>query len=130
MNALMPRLLGDLTGWLDTDFPVRTGHMIRVEDVLTDTQYLVRAELPGVQPDKDIEVSVDEGVLTIRAKREDQAQTRGHSEFRYGLLQRSVRLPAGADTEHITARYDSGILEVTVPLSAPQPNGRHIPVTH
>jgi HSP20 family protein len=103
--------------------------MIRVEDVLTDTQYLVRAELPGLQPDKDIQVSVDEGVLTIRAEREEQVQTRGRSEFRYGLLQRSVRLPAGADAEHITARYDGGILEVTVPLSAPQTTGRQIPVT-
>ncbi len=130
MNALMPRLLGDLTGWLDTDFPVRAGHMIRVEDVLTDTQYLIRAELPGLQPDKDIQVTVDEGVLTIRAEREEQAQTRGRSEFRYGLLQRSVRLPAGADSEHVTARYDSGVLEVTVPLAAPQPSGRQIPVTH
>src|SRR5262245_7576919 len=112
MNALMPRLLGDLTGWLDTDFPVRTGHMIRVEEALTDTRYLVRAELPGLQPDKDIQVTVDDGVLTIRAEREEQAQTRGRSEFRYGLLQRSVRLPAGADPEHVTARYDNGILEV------------------
>lgn len=36
MSTLMPRLLGDLTGWFDTDFPARTGHMIRVEDALTD----------------------------------------------------------------------------------------------
>jgi HSP20 family molecular chaperone IbpA len=128
MSALMPRLLGDLTGWFDTDFPVRTGHMIRVEDTLTDTEYLVRAELPGLEPGKDIQVTIDEGLLTISAERRELEHTRGRSEFRYGILQRSVRLPAVADTEHITAKYDNGILEVTVPLSGPEPSGRQIPI--
>jgi HSP20 family molecular chaperone IbpA len=40
-----------------------------------------------------------------------------------------VRLPAGADTEHITARYSNGILEVTVPLAGPEHSGRQIPIT-
>jgi len=125
----LPRLLGDLTGWFDTDFPVRAGHMIRVEDTLTDTEYLVRAELPGLEPGKDIQVTVDEGLLTISAERREQEHARGHSEFRYGILQRAVRLPAGADTEHITARYTNGILEVTVPLAGPEHTGRQIAIT-
>ena len=50
MNALMPRLLGDLSGWFDTDLLIRSGHLIRVEDTLTDTEYLLRAELPGWMP--------------------------------------------------------------------------------
>lgn len=131
MPALMPlpRLLGDLTGWFDTDFPVRTGHMIRVEDHLTDKEYLIRAELPGLEPGKDIQVTVDEGILTIFAERREQEHTRGHSEFRYGSLQRSVRLPSGSDTEHISARYANGILEVTIPLASPEPTGRQVPIT-
>ena len=129
MNSLMPRLFGDLTGWFDTDFPIRAGHMIPVEDTLSDTQYVLRAELPGLKPDKDITVAVENGILTVHAEREEQEHVRGRSEFRYGLLQRAIRLPASADTEHITARYHHGILEVTVPLTAPHPTGRHITIT-
>ncbi len=129
MNSLMPRLLGDLTGWFDTDFPIRAGHLIPVEDTLSDKEYVLRAELPGLKPDKDVKVTVENGILTVHAEREEQEHVRGRSEFRYGLLQRSVRLPSGADAEHITARYLNGILEVTVPLTARQPTGRQITVT-
>jgi|SRR5437764_12922758 len=129
MNVLMPRLLGDLTGWFDSDFPVRTGHMVRVEDSMTDTEYTLRAELPGLDPGKDIKVTVDGGTLFISAERREQEHVRGHSEFRYGTLQRSVRLPAGADTERITAAYEHGILAVTVPIKSTAPAGRQIPIT-
>ena len=50
------------------------------------------------------------------------------SEFRYGMLHRSVRLPANADEAAITATYDRGILEITVPLTAPEPAGRQIAI--
>jgi HSP20 family molecular chaperone IbpA len=129
MNTLMPRLFGDLTGWFDTDFPIRAGHLIPVEDTLTDTEYVLRAELPGLKPDKDIKVTVENGILTVHAERREQEHVRGRSEFRYGLLQRSIRLPASADTEYVTARYHSGVLEVAVPLTAPQSSGRQITVT-
>jgi HSP20 family protein len=131
MTALipLPRLLGDLTGWFDTDFPVRTGHMIRVEDVLSDKEYVIRAELPGLEPGKDMQVTVEERFLTIFAQRREHEHTTGHSEFRYGTLQRAVRLPAGADTDHITARYLNGILEVTVPLREPEHHGRQVAIT-
>ena len=102
MNALMPRLLGDLTGWFDTDLPIRSGHLIRVEDTLTDTEYLVRAELPGMDAGKDITVTVEDGLLTISAERREEEKVHGRSEFRYGTLQRAVRLPANADAEHVT----------------------------
>jgi HSP20 family molecular chaperone IbpA len=128
MTALMPRLLGDLTGWFDTDLPIRSGHLIRMEDMLTDTEYTVRAELPGMDPGKDVTVTVDEGVLTIAAERREEEKVRSRSEFRYGMLQRAVRLPANADPEHVTARYDKGVLTVTVPLTAARPAGRTIPI--
>ena len=130
MNALMPRLLGDLGGWFDLDFPVRTGHLIRVEDSLTDKEYVLHAELPGLDPDKDIQVTVADGVLTVQAERREEEHVRGHSEFRYGILQRAIRLPATAAPEQVTAGYEKGILTVTVPLTATQPTGRKVPVTH
>lgn len=128
MAALMPRLFGDLSDWLDAELPVRGGHLIRVEDHLTDTEYRLRAELPGMDPEKDIEIHLDKGVLTIHAERREEKQEKGRSEFRYGMLERSVRLPAGADEEHVTATYNKGILEVTVPVKAETPAVRTIPV--
>jgi HSP20 family protein len=128
MNALMPRLFSDLADWFDTDLsPAR--HLIRVEDEATEKAYTIRAELPGVDPEKDIDVSVDSGMVMIHAERREEEKAHGRSEFRYGMLRRSVRLPSNADAEHITATYDKGMLEVTVPLTTPEPAGRKIPVT-
>src|SRR5262245_49531499 len=110
MSALMPRLFGDMTDWFESEFPFRAGHMIRVEDSLTDREYRVRAELPGLDAEKDIRVTMDGGLLIISAERREEEQTRNRTEFRYGSLQRAVRLPANADTEHVTAGYHKGIL--------------------
>jgi HSP20 family molecular chaperone IbpA len=129
MTALMPRLFGDVSDWLEMEFPLRAGHMIRVEDLLTEREYTVRAELPGLDPDKDVQVVVTNGVLTIHAERKDEAQTRHRTEFRYGMLQRTVRLPANADEENVSAKYGNGILEVIVPLKQTEPAGKNIPIT-
>lgn len=125
MNALLPRLFGDL--WFDE--PLRTGQVIRVEDLMTEREYTLRAELPGIDPEKDVEITVAQGILTIHAERKEETQTRHRSEFRYGVLQRSVRLPANADEENIVANYNKGILEVTVPLKPAEPAGRQVPIT-
>jgi HSP20 family protein len=92
------------------------GHPVRVEDYVKDGSYVLRAELPGVDPEKDIEVTVSKGVLTISAQRQEEAEGKHRSEFHYGAFARSVRLPEGADEDHIRASYDSGILEVVVTL--------------
>ena len=128
MTALVPRLFGDLTDWFEGDQPLVSGHMIRVEESLTDQEYRMRAELPGMDPEKDVHVSVDNGVLSIHAERHVQEKAPGRSEFRYGMLQRSVRLPGNADADNIKAEYEKGILEVTVPLKASESAGRQIPV--
>jgi HSP20 family molecular chaperone IbpA len=80
----VPRLLGDLTGWFDTDLPIRSGQLMRMEETLTDTEYVLRAELPAMDPGKDITVTVDQGLLTISAERREEEKVRGRSEFRYG----------------------------------------------
>ncbi|RZU53381.1 HSP20 family molecular chaperone IbpA [Krasilnikovia cinnamomea] len=127
MTSLLPRLFGDVTDWFDAEFP-RTGQLIRFEDRLSDTEYLLRAELPGVDPEKDVEVTVDHGLLIIRAERREEERGMNRSEFRYGGLQRAVRLPGNADEDHVAATYRDGILEVTVPLKAAEPTGRQIPI--
>lgn len=125
--------LGDMIDWLEAPWTVLrpvAGHPMRVEDYVSDGRYIVRAELPGVDPAKDVEVTVAKGILTISAERREEETGKHHSEFRYGTFSRSVTLPASADEEHVEATYDNGILEVAVPLvdKGADKSGRKIPV--
>jgi HSP20 family molecular chaperone IbpA len=107
--------------WLDLNRPSNLSdlvHYIPVESFTKDDAYVVRADLPGVDPETDIEVKVDGGVLTIHGERREEEHDNGHSEVRYGSFTRSVRLPSAASAEDVVARYDAGVLEVTVPLNA------------
>ncbi|WP_225848836.1 Hsp20/alpha crystallin family protein [Streptomyces sp. HPF1205] len=92
-------------------------HVIRVEESTEEGAYVVRAELPGLDPAEDVEITVQDRVLTVHAERSEEERTKHHSEFRYGSFTRSVQLPAGAREDDITAAYDKGILTVTVPLA-------------
>jgi len=106
--------------WLDLNRPSNLSdltHYIPVESYTEDGKYVVRADLPGVDPDKDIEVKVDGDVLTIHGERREEEHDHGHSEVRYGSFTRSVRLPKGADASDVTARYDAGVLVVSVPMT-------------
>ncbi len=115
--------------WAHLRSPVGA-NIIRVEYELKDGRYELRAELPGVDPEKDVDVTVRDGVLTIKSERTEKKETNGRSEFSYGSSIRSVALPAGADEDAIAASYDKGILTVTVPLdeAAAEPGDKHIPV--
>jgi len=93
------------------------GHPVRVEDYVEDGRYIVRAELPGLDPEKDLEVTVSKSILTIKAERREENRRRHHSEFRYGSFVRSVALPEGIDEATVEAVYDNGILEVSAALT-------------
>ena len=84
--------------------------------------------MPGVDPIEDIEVTVRDGQLTIKAERTQTSESNGHSEFSYGSFVRTVPLPAGADEDDINATYDRGILTVSVPLSEDHPAEKHVEV--
>ena len=100
--------------------PLFENRTMRIEDELYDDVYEVRAELPGVDPDDDIDVTVRDGKLTISAQRSGPDENCGRSEFAYGSFTRTVTLPDGADADEINATYDRGILTVSVPLSEGQ----------
>jgi len=128
MAGLLPRLFGDMTDWFEVDFP-RPLPAIRFEDKISDQEYVLRAELPGLEPDKDVQITSLNGVLTVKAERREEEKGLNRTEFRYAALQRSVRLPANADEAAIKATYHKGIVEITVPLTAPQPAARPIAIT-
>jgi HSP20 family protein len=113
------RWLPDLWSDLFAGFPssltaLHPGNLIKLEEDMEDGRYLLRAELPGMDPDKDVDITVQDGRLTIKAERSERKETKGRSEFSYGLFTRSITLPAGADEEDIKATYDKGILTVSV----------------
>ena len=108
--------------------PVLDTHVMRLEDEMKDGRYVVRAEMPGVDPAKDIEITVRDGQLTIRAERSEKKDFDGRSEFAYGSFARTVSLPAGADEDNIEATYDQGILTVSVGVSEPKPAERRVQV--
>ena len=122
----------ELTDWLESRWigppPFLTGQVFRLEESIRDDRYVIRAELPGLDPENDIEVTVDGRILTIRAERRQQDKGPYRSEFRYGSLERAVKLPARVDPAGVTARYDKGVLEVSVPVEAVKPEGTRITV--
>jgi HSP20 family protein len=113
-------------------FNLGGAEMIRVEEFDTDGVHVVRAELPGVDPDKDVDITVDHGMLDIRAERtersEEEQEGRRHTEFRYGAFRRRLPLPAGADEGSVEATYRDGILEIRVPVPADKRGAARIPI--
>ncbi len=98
---------------------------LRIEETVEAEQLVVRAELPGIDPDKDVEISVQDRTLHIQAhrRRETKEEAKGHyrSEFRYGSFARRIPLPEGVAEDQVTASYKDGILEVRVPLLGQKP---------
>ncbi len=106
---------------------------VKVEEFTEGGQLVVRAELPGVDPDKDIEISIEGGNLCIRAERrqEDKVEGRNYrrTEIRYGSFARVLPLPPSAREQDIKATYKNGILEVRAPLDDSSKKTSRIPVT-
>jgi HSP20 family protein len=124
-EALWPQPFGrELADWWSR--PVETWRrmfdegMVNVEEFVEGNQLVVRAELPGVDPDKDVDISIVDGTLRIRAERrqEEKVEDRNYrrAEIRYGSFTRMLPLPAQAKEEDIQASYKDGILEVRAPI--------------
>lgn len=110
--------------------PMFDTRLMRLEDEMTEGRYEVRAEIPGIDPAKDVDITVCNGQLTIRAQRSEKKEFDGRSEFSYGSFVRTVSLPQGADEDDIKATYDKGILTVSVGVSEPAKAERHIQVAN
>ncbi len=123
MSTLMRRdpraMFPELVEWFEEPFLTLRpylGQPIRIEDFVKGDHYMVRAELAGIDPEKDVEVTVGGGYLTIHAERHDKTEGKHRTEFRYGSFSRSLSLPAQANADDVKASYDHGILTVSVGL--------------
>jgi HSP20 family molecular chaperone IbpA len=125
--------MAEMLDWLESNAPLNLrgyglAPYVRVEDFMEEGAYVLRAELPGINPDDDVEVSVENDVLTIHGERREETKEKNRREFHYGSFLRSVTLPKGADAEHITASYTDGVLEVRVPTTTEVAPSVRIPV--
>jgi HSP20 family protein len=106
--------------WVAGSTPVamlrQAGRPIRAEDYVENGVYVIRADLPGVDPARDIDVTVRRGAIEIKAIRRDDLKRRQHHEISYGLFRRVLPLPDDADGSTLTTRYSNGVLEVAVDL--------------
>ena len=130
--AIFRALFPGLIDWLESPWAgppqFTAAQSFRVEEMARDNRYVIRAELPGLDPERDIEVTVEGRSLTIHAERRQEDSGPYRSEFRYGSLTRLVRLPAKVDATDVTARYERGVLEVSVPVHEVKPEGIRVPI--
>lgn len=126
-ERLLPR---DVSDWWrhalsETDF--------RVEEYTENDTRVIEAELPGLDPERDLDVTAERGMLRTRAERrhEEKSEEKGQyrSEYRYGSFLRTVPLPAGATVDDVKATYRDGVLEVRVPLDHRAAESERIPIS-
>lgn len=115
-------LEGDLESWL------------RVEEYREAGTLVVKAEIPGIDPDNDVDITLAGNQLQISVRHEEKSEHKGkegyRSEFRYGTFARTVTLPAPVNQEDVRASYADGILEVRIPVpEEPAAGARKIPVS-
>ena len=97
----------------------------------TDEQYVLRADLPGIS-ESDVNVELDDNVLTISGERKSETEQRSKGVYRVerasGSFSRSVTLPEGVDAESIQANFDNGVLEIRIPKPE-QPKPRKVQIS-
>ena len=90
----------------------------RVDLSETDDAFQISAEMPGLTED-EIEVNVTDDVLSVKGEHKAETEKKDERyhvrERSYGAFQRSFRLPANADAEKVSARFENGVLHLTVP---------------
>lgn len=133
MSALMNR--GNLFDEFFRDFapgfyvrplhgdPLPTPAQVKVDVKESDKAFTVHAEVPGVSKD-DIHVSIEGNVVTVRAEvKQQDSQTQGEKVLRteryYGAVARSFQLPQEVDQAQAKAKYDNGVLTLTLPKKTP-----------
>jgi HSP20 family protein len=129
LRQAMDRLLEDSVvrprGWGGSD-----GSAVALDIRTTPDALLIEAPLPGVKPG-DVEITVEEGVLTIRGENRAEApedETVLVQEIRRGVFTRSVTLPSGLEPDRAEATFEDGVLFLRIP-KAEQVKPRHIRIT-
>lgn len=112
------------------DTSAREAGFIPPVDAHRDGEDLVlRADLPGIDPDNDISVELSGRTLTVSGQRRQQSEAEGLREVRYGSFSRTVTLPSEVSYDAVGADYDAGVLTVRVSGVYAQEQPQRIQVT-
>jgi HSP20 family protein len=109
---------------------------MKIEQYVEQNYFVVRAEIPGIDPEKDVHVTFEKGGLYIKAERRTEVDTRPPGEYftemKYGVLTRFLPLPKGVTEKDVTASYKNGILElrVVLPPEITTKGAVAIPISH
>jgi len=114
------RRLFDMEPLWSSEAPFRAS-LPAIDVVEKEKEYQISAELPGID-EKDIEVSVTDGVLTVKGEKKEQKEEKDKNyhrlERQYGSFQRSFELPPSIDQGKIEAKFEKGVLTLTLPKTA------------
>lgn len=121
MHNEMDRMLANFFGEDRLPVPTNGHHMVVRWDVAeTDDAVKISADLPGLT-EKDIDVTLADGILTIKGERKTEKETDGKDkryhriERSYGAFERAMSLPSDVDESKIAADFKNGVLELTLP---------------
>jgi HSP20 family protein len=122
LHREIDRLFDDFTrGFGATGMQAMSNLVPSIDASETDKEIVITAELPGLER-KDVEVSLDDNILTIRGEKKIEAEQKDDksknvhvSERAYGLFYRMLELPTGIDPSTVQATVSKGVLKVTIP---------------
>lgn len=121
MDELFNRFFGDWEQGGTQGFPMSAGYYPQIVSYVDGNTLLVKADLPGIDP-KEVEISVEKNLLTIKGERKGQHEVKDgdylHREVRYGYFVRTFTLPEAVKADEVNARYHNGVLEISIPLPA------------
>lgn len=92
----------------------QSGFVPAVETRRDGDDLLVKVDLPGIDPAKDVDVELNRNMLTISGERRTENESDGFHEVRYGKFSRSITVPGEINADAISADYDAGVLTVRV----------------
>jgi HSP20 family protein len=121
MDELFARFFGEgeqSGSWMT---PTMSTYAPQIQSWVHDHTLPIKADLPGIDP-KDVEVTVEGNVLTLKGERKAEQEKKEdnyfHQEVRYGSFVRTLTIPEGIKAEEVQASYKNGVLELTIPLPA------------
>ena len=134
MRSVMDRVLDQSFGRLPAVF--RNGEelgpaTLGLDVYETSESFVVKTAVPGIAPEK-VDISIDDDVLSIRGEHEEGTESGDENylrrELRWGSFQRSLRLPPTVDADNADARFEHGVLTLTLPKK-PEARARSIKIT-
>jgi HSP20 family protein len=134
VDRAFERMFGMLPTFVPLGWPVNTARrmltesFIPVNEFFQDGSLVIRAELPGIDPDKDIGLTVTGGMLHIEVERREEEKAEEEHylrrEIRQGSFERTLPLPEGVTESDVKATYKDGILEIVIPKAELEPAKR------